>query len=108
MATRQQLLESLSSRCLHDHYVHHWSYHEIETADTELYFRCGLMKVIPLSPGFLASQSNSSAAAPVVLDPFLIHHLPDKYVKEGTFHDKFHLTADLLLRWLSQCAASPY
>ena len=90
--------------------MYHWSYHSIETADTELYFRCGLMKAIPLTP----LHTTASAGRPdrsehvehgdVTLAPFLIHHMPNKYVKEGTqLVDKFHLTADMLLHWLSMC-----
>jgi hypothetical protein len=101
LATRKQLQQALASGCLHGKYEYHWSYHSIEAADTELYFRCGFMKVIPLSPRVGADGTVTAS-----LKPFALHHLPNKYVKEGvTLVDKFHLTADALLQWLSICHA---
>ncbi len=147
VSTRVQLAAALAQGCLHDHYAFHWSYHEIETADTELYFRCNLMKVTPVSisstapeamqsmstsaidrsgaqrsttgscsTGASCTDSTANSSQPVnapharasvqtsVLSRFLVHHMPDKYVKEGTASvDKFFLTDDMLSAWLSRC-----
>ena len=117
VATRQQLLVAGARGCLHDHYVYHWSYHEIETADTELYFRCKFMKVIPISAAdatLAASLENGGQRQARkqmehghgVLQNFLVHHMPNKYVKEGTIMDKFFMTDDMLIRWLDECEAT--
>lgn len=124
LATQRQLQTALASGCLAREYHYHWSYGPIETADTELYFRCGLMKVMPLETGTHLCAPLCEAASPpccvgplcimlcfiadvdtgvTTLAPYLIHHLPDKYVREGTEQHKFHITAQLLLRWLGGC-----
>lgn len=51
VATQQQLAAAQASGCLTLLYSPHWAYHEIEAADTQLYFQCGLMKVVPLQVG---------------------------------------------------------
>jgi hypothetical protein len=48
VATRLQLEAATASGCLTIAYWPHWAYHQIEAADTQLYFQCGLMKVMPL------------------------------------------------------------
>lgn len=70
-----------------------------------MYFRCGFMKVIPLHGDRVPNDLEAGHTKPVFsLKPFCIHHMPNKYVKEGvTLIDKFHLTVDGLLRWLDVC-----
>ena len=49
MATRVQLETAAAAGCLTRVYeVSHWFYGRIETADSQLYFQCGFMKVVPL------------------------------------------------------------
>ena len=50
LATRSQIQRALARGCLTSTYTPHWAYHEIETADTQLYYQCELMKVVPLPP----------------------------------------------------------
>ncbi len=101
VATRKQLQHALARECLPDRYSYHWSYHEIEAADSQLYFDCGFMKVVPLEPTFTAAGISDGG---VSLQAFLLHHAPNKYVQEGVHVvDKFYLTAALLERWLSMC-----
>ncbi len=49
LATRAQLAAAASSGCLPAAYhPGHWFYGPIESADSQLYYECGFMKVVPL------------------------------------------------------------
>ncbi len=65
MATRVQLETAAAAGCLTRVYeVPHWFYPRIETADSQLYFQCGFMKVVPLEVRSVVLQAVACLTAP--------------------------------------------
>jgi hypothetical protein len=87
MATKQQVRQAVSRGCLPEAYAPHWYYDERCTAATELYFRCGLMKVVPLDE----------------VERFLVHHMPNNYAQNPA-RKYTKMSVGQLLRWVGTCS----
>ena len=86
IATSAQLETALKVGCLSNSYTPHWFYGPLEAAASELYYRCDMMKVVPVED----------------IESFAIHHMPDKFIQQSSERDTA-MTMSQLSRWASSC-----
>ncbi|KAA0177352.1 hypothetical protein FNF27_01130 [Cafeteria roenbergensis] len=114
--------------CLASRELAHWYYQPQEFAETEPFFRCGLVRAMPLpmvedrrtgrlrvvragdeSWPLWASYGQAGAGAASVLDVWRgrwqVHHLPNKYIvlPQARLLGGFPVTDEHLVAWSSMC-----
>jgi hypothetical protein len=113
VATNAQLMRAIDLNCLPqslDTSGKHWAFGDMEAADSQLYYQCGFMKVVPIGSASGASGAQAAVVLRLALaEEATIHHTPDKYVSQRGIRYtnpnaySFPLTWDGLLRWTQMC-----